>query len=84
MHSNCIKKLIDLEDVIVENIMHADKYVKIFIKTKPSAQVCPCCKTTTSRIHDYRLQTIKDLPFQLKHTYLILKKQRYVPKCFVL
>ena len=81
MHSNCIKKLIDLEDVIVENIMHADKYVKIFIKTKPSVQICPCCKATTSRIHDYRLQTIKDLPFQLKHTYLILKKRRYVCSC---
>ena len=81
MHSNCIKKLIDLEDVIVENIMHADKYVKIFIKTKPSTQICPCCKATTSRIHDYRLQTIKDLPFQLKHTYLILKKRRYVCSC---
>lgn len=62
--------------------MHADKYVKIFIKTKPSAQICPCCKATTNRIHDhYRLQTIKDLPFQLKHTYLILKKRRYVCSC---
>jgi transposase len=78
MHSNCIKKLLGLEDVISKNVVHADSYVNIFIETEPSIQVCPHCGQQTKRIHDYRSQTIKDLPFQLKHTYLILKKRRYV------
>ncbi|NLY67937.1 MAG: transposase family protein, partial [Tissierellia bacterium] len=26
-------------------------------------------------MHDYREQTIKDLPFQFKHTYLVLRKR---------
>jgi len=38
-----------------------------------------CSKT--SRIHDYREQTIKDLPLQFKHTYLVLRKRRYVCSC---
>lgn len=33
------------------------------------------------RIHDYRMQTIKDLPFQWKNCYLVLKKRRYACPC---
>jgi len=35
----------------------------------------------TSRVHDYRNQTIKDLPIMGKHTVLILRKRRYVCSC---
>lgn len=81
MHSNSTKNLLNLEDVIIKKIVHADCFVKIFIETKPVKQLCPCCGTTTKRIHDYRLQTIKDLPFQLKHTLLVLRKRRYLCSC---
>lgn len=81
MHSNSTKNLLNLEDVIIKKIVQADCFVKIFIETKPVEQICPCCGTTTKRIHDYRLQTIKDLPFQLKHTLLVLRKRRYLCSC---
>ena len=81
MHSYCINKLLNLEDVIVKNVVHADDYVKIFIETKPSLHTCPNYGTQTMRTHDYRYQKIKDLPFQLKHTYLILRKRRYACSC---
>lgn len=55
--------------------------MKIYIETKPKEHVCPCCGFTTKRIHDYRLQTIKDLPFQMKHCYLVLRKRRYLCSC---
>ena len=42
---------------------------------------CPNCGSKTRRIHDYRYQIIKDLPLHLKHTYLVLKKRRYVCLC---
>ena len=81
MHSHYTNKLLDIEDVIIKNIRHADTFVKIYLETKPHEQVCPCCGAVTKRIHDYRYQTIKDLPFQLKHCYLVLHKRRYVCKC---
>jgi len=81
MHNHCINKLLNIEEVIVKNIVHADAFVKIHLETKPKEHVCPACGTLTKRIHDYRMQTIKDLPFQLKHSYLILKKRRYVCSC---
>ena len=81
MHNNCISKLLNLKEVKVKNIIHADSYVKIFIETKPKLQTCPCCGKQTKQIHDYRLQVIKDLPLQMKHCYLILKKRRYRCTC---
>lgn len=81
MYSHCINKLLDLEEVIVKKVMHADHYVKFFLETKPSLHTCPHCSSQTKRIHDYRSQEIKDLPFQLKHTILILRKRRYLCTC---
>ncbi|MDF2905409.1 MAG: transposase family protein [Herbinix sp.] len=81
MHSNCTKNLLGLEDIILRKVVHADNYVKFYIETAPSPQICPVCGRQTSRIHDYRSQVIKDLPMQMKHTYLILRKRRYSCSC---
>lgn len=81
MHNYCINKLLDLKEVKVKKIIHADSYVKIFIETMPSIQTCPCCSKHTKQIHDYRMQQIKDLPFQFKDCYLVLKKRRYRCSC---
>lgn len=81
MHSHCTRNLLDLEDVIIKKVVHADNYVKIFIETNPSLHTCPACGHQTKHIHDYRNQVIKDLPFQMKHTYLVLRKRRYACKC---
>lgn len=81
MLPNYIKDLLDLEDVIITKTVHADKYVKFFLDTKPKPHICPICGNSTAKIHDYRWQTIKDLPFQLKNCYLVLHKRRYVCSC---
>ena len=51
------------------------------LETKAKEHVCPVCGTLTKRIHDYRMQAIKDLPFQMKHCYLVLRKRRYLCSC---
>ena len=81
MLPNYIKEILDLEDVIITKTIHADKYVKFFLDTKPKSHICPVCGNSTTKIHDYRWQTIKDLPFQLKNCYLVLHKRRYVCSC---
>lgn len=81
MYSYCINKLLDLEGVIVKKITHADHLVKIYIETKPTVHSCPSCGAQTKRIHDYRFQEIKDLPLQLKHSILVLRKRRYLCTC---
>ena len=81
MHNHCINNLLNLEDVIVKKISHADTYVKIYLETKATEQICPCCGAPVTHIHDYRTQIIKDLPFQFKNCYLVLRKRRYACKC---
>ena len=81
MHNHCINKLLNIEDVIVKKVIHSDSFVKILLETKPKEHICPNCGRSTKRIHDYRIQTIKDLPFQLKHCYLVLRKRRYLCSC---
>lgn len=81
MHNHCINKLLNIEGVIVKKVVHADFYVKIYLETKPKEHICPSCGASTARVHDYRMQTIKDLPFQMKHRYLVLRKRRYVCTC---
>lgn len=81
MHNHCINKLLNIEEVIVKKVVHADSFVQIHLETKPSGQLCPSCGALTKRIHDYRMQTIKDLPFQTKHCYLVLRKRRYSCNC---
>lgn len=81
MHSNFTKKLLDLKDVQVKNISHSDIFLKITLETNPKSSICPCCGRTTSRIHDYRYQKIKDFPYMDKRIILILKKRRYVCSC---
>ena len=81
MHNHCINKLLNIEDVIVKKIVHADTFVKIMLETIPKEHTCPLCGRLTMRIHDYRMQTIKDLPLQMKHCYLVLKKRRYICSC---
>ena len=81
MQDHCINKLLNLEEVNVKNVVHKDKFVEIHLETDPSPQKCPACGAVTSAIHDYRMQTIKDLPVQMKHCYLILRKRRYRCSC---
>ncbi len=78
MQPNYSKVLLDIEDVFKKKISHSDSTVKIHIETKPNGQTCPRCGNQTKRIHDYRMQTIHDLPFQIKDVYLILRKRLYL------
>jgi len=81
---NCISKLLNLQEILVDvdNIFEDDEKIVIPISTEPSEQVCPCCGEKTSRIHDYRTQMVKDIPLRRKPIILELRKRRYVcPHC---
>lgn len=82
MYPNYSKSFLDLKKVFVKKVIPTDLFLKIFIETKPSEQVCPCCGCKTKRIHDYRIQEIDDIPFQGKTVTLVLRKRRYLCTSF--
>ena len=73
-------KLLNLEDVIITNVENIADQLHIYLELPRSAHICPSCGATTDRVHDYRMQTIKDLPLA-RDTFLHLRKRRYRCSC---
>ena len=73
-------KLLDLEDVIITNVENISAQLHISIELPRRKHTCPCCGTVTDRVHDYRMQVIKDVPLA-RDTFLHLRKRRYRCDC---
>lgn len=69
-------KLLNLEDVKITNIENISGQLHIWLELPRKEHVCPCCGAKTDRIHDYRMQTIKDIPMG-RQSFLHLRKRRY-------
>ena len=77
MQSNCIKNLLDLKDVFIKSVKNFNNSVEIYAELPIFEQICPCCGSKTSKIHDHYIQPIKDSPIYFKPTTVFLKKTRY-------
>ena len=73
-------KLLNLEDVIITNVENISDQLHIYIELSRGKHVCPVCGAVTDRVHDYRMQVIKDVPLA-RDTFLHLRKRRYRCSC---
>ena len=73
-------KLLDLEDVIITKVESISDQIHINIELPRRPHTCPVCGASTDRVHDYRMQIIKDIPMS-KDTFLHLRKRRYRCSC---
>ena len=73
-------KLLNLEEVIITNVEIIADQLHIHLELPRAAHTCLVCGATTDRIHDYRTQTIKDVPLA-RDTFLHLRKRRYRCTC---
>ena len=73
-------KLLNLEDVIITGVENITAQLHIYIELPRIEHVCPVCGALTDRIHDYRIQTVKDIPLA-RDTFLHLRKRRYRCSC---
>ncbi len=69
-------KVLDLKDVIITNVEEISGQLHVHIELPRKKHVCPICGTVTDRVHDYRVQVIKDIPMA-RDTFLHLRKRRY-------
>ncbi|WP_157678150.1 transposase family protein [Caldicellulosiruptor bescii] len=77
---NYITQLLKSEDVIIEDIVENPTEVEPYIRLRQKVHICPNCKAQTSKVYDYRIQKVKEIPMLGKKTYIVLKKRRYVCK----
>lgn len=78
---NYIAKLLDMEDLIVEDVEQRREEIILRIKIRRKPWVCPRCHCLTDQVHDYRLQRVKDSPIQGKHLIWEYRKRRYRCHC---
>lgn len=74
-------KLLDMEGIEIQEINNA-AYIELRFRMRRVDHKCPRCQTLTSIVHDYRLQSVKDIPFQGKPVRWLYEKRRYrCPLC---
>ena len=78
--SDYTAELLNLEDVIITNVENITDQLHVYIELPRTKHVCPACGAVTDRIHDYRMQIIKDIPLA-RDTFLHLRKRRYRCSC---
>ncbi len=75
-----ITEFLNLEDVIITDVRNISDQLHVYLELPRQKHSCPCCGAQTDRVHDYREQTIKDIPFG-RATFLHLRKRRYRCAC---
>lgn len=78
--ANYTAEFLNLEDVIITKVENIADQLHIAIELPRRKHVCPCCGAETDRVHDYRMQIIKDVPLA-RDTFLHLRKRRYRCAC---
>lgn len=78
---NCITKFLDLGNVLVENVQSNLNSIIVDVSTLVKEVVCPQCGHTTKKVHDYRVQKVRDIPYNGKYVTIRLRKRRYVCCC---
>ena len=78
--SDYTAELLNLEDVIITGVENISEQLHIYLELPRTKHICPACGASTDRIHDYRMQTIKDIPLA-RETFLHLRKRRYRCSC---
>ena len=73
-------KLLNLEDVIITKVENISEEVHVYLELPRTKHRCPACGALTDRVHDYRMQIIKDIPLG-RTTLLHLRKRRYLCDC---
>lgn len=82
MHTHYIKKLFNLEGTIIKNSHFYKNNIVFDVEMPILEHSCPNCSSKTTKIHDYYLRTIKDVPIQKKSVTIHYKQRRYeCPYC---
>ena len=77
LYNNITKELLGLQDVELKKVENKNDKISIHIEMNRKKQKCPCCSVETSTIHDYRIQSVKDISAFGKNICLVLRKRRY-------
>ena len=73
--------MLEMGDMEVQNCECYSDSIYLFVEKKREIQLCPVCGALTDKIHDYRIQLVRDIPVQGKSVYWKYRKRRYHCEC---
>ena len=76
---NILNEILNLENVNILDFKNFEDKIEIDLELPKKLQICPKCKKSTDWIQSCRVQTVRDVNFGNKKTFLNLHKKRY--KC---
>lgn len=78
LYEDCISELLGMKGVILKKVDQRHDSIHIYLEMKVIEHECPRCGLMVKKIHDYRLQNVKDLAILGKPTILHIRKRRYI------
>ena len=81
LYKHFTEKILGLQGISIENIKNTDNTIHVYCKLERKLHKCPCCGNFTDKVHDYRVQVIKDIPAFGNKCFIHLKKRRYRCSC---
>lgn len=73
--------LLGIKGVSIYSYEECGDEIRIGLETEAKYPTCPECGVRVKRIHDYRIQDIRDVPYRNKAVHLLLRKRRYRCEC---
>ena len=80
LYNYSISNLTGLQDLVIKKVDNLGNFLFIDAEIERKPHKCPCCNNLTNKVHDYRIQVIKDIPAFSKFILISLRKRRYVCK----
>lgn len=82
MYDNNTTKFLGIKGAVAKKVINNDECIEVYLQIKrPKPKQCPHCGSKTLHYHDKRVQKIKDVPYNLKHVFLIVDRIRYKCPC---
>ena len=78
LHKNNITHLLNLQDVKQDKIKYSKNLIELWISCPVKEHICPCCKTKTSRVHDYYLRSFNHVIVNKRTTKIYYNRRRYL------
>ena len=72
LYNYSTEELIGLQGLIIKKIEANEKEIHIHGELERKTHICPDCGAETDKIHDYRIQVIKDIPIYNKNAFIFL------------
>ena len=82
LYTNYTEELTGLKDILIKSLERGSNFLHIHVQMHQRVHKCPRCNHSTSKVHDYRVQRIKDVSAFGLNTIIFLNKRRHVcPSC---